>query len=310
MTTLLVSTVGGHLTQLHSLVPRLPIGDRVWVTTESAQSKSLLAGEEVHYLHFPRARNIGDVARNAVAGIRHLPHRNVERVISTGANIALSVLPLYWARGVPCHFIESATRVAGPSESGRLLSRLPGMRLYTQHESWSDHKWAYHGTVLDGFQGVRTAPREVKRVVVTMGSAEGYPFRRPIERLLEILPPEVEVLWQTGWTDVSDLGIDARRSVPAHEMEAAMAEADVVIAHAGTGSTVTALMNGRVPLLLPRLKELGEHVDDHQSELAAMLEKRGLAMVRDAGSVTWDDVLEASSFRVETTSRTPFHLKP
>ncbi|WP_432524046.1 glycosyltransferase [Kineococcus sp. SYSU DK006] len=309
MTTLLVANVGGHLTQLHSLVPRLPIRDRIWVTTDAAQSRSLLAGEEVHYLEYPRARNVGHVLRNAVDGVRRLPHRDVERVISTGANLAVSVLPTYWARGVPCHYIESATRVDGPSSSGRLLGKLPGVRLYTQHETWSDERWTFEGTVLDGFTATRGEPREVRRVVVTLGSSEGYPFRRPLQRLLEVLPEGVEVLWQTGSTAAEDLGIDARRSIPAHELQAAMEEADVVIAHAGTGSTLTTLSSGKLPLLLPRLASHGEHVDDHQSEIAAMLQDRGLAVVRDAGSVTWEDVLETARHRVRSTSRTPFPLK-
>ena len=311
MTTLLVANVGGHLTQLHSLVPRLPVGDRIWVTTDAAQSRSLLAGEEVRWLEYPQSRDLRQTALNAARSLRRLPLRGVERVISTGANLAVSVMPLYWARGVPCHYVESATRVDGPSTSGALLSRLPGVRLYTQHETWATDRWSFHGTVLDGFEAVRTAPREVRRVVVTLGSSEGYPFRRPLERLASTIPPGVEVLWQTGpVTGAEGLGIDARSSVPARELQEAVAAADVVIAHAGTGSTLTALAAGRKPLLLPRLRSHGEHVDDHQTEIATMLERRGLAVVRDAGSVTWDDLLEASAWDVQRSARLPFQLKP
>lgn len=311
MTTLLVANVGGHLTQLHSLAPRLPIGRRVWVTTDAAQSRSLLEGEEVHWLDYPQSRDLKTVLSNGVKGLRQLPFRGVESVVSTGANLAVSVFPLYRARGVPCHYIESATRVDAPSTSGRLLSKLPGVRLYTQHEKWADSRWTFHGTVLDGFEVVPTAPKPIRRVVVTLGSSEGYPFRRPLERLCEVLPSDVEVLWQTGpVTESLGLPIDARPSVPNRELQEAIAAADVVIAHAGTGSTITALANGKLPLLLPRLVEHGEHVDGHQIEIATMLASRGLALVRDAGSVTWGDVQQAAAHTVERSARKPFPLKP
>jgi hypothetical protein len=53
--------------------------------------------------------------------------------VSTGSAIALSFLPVARLRGVPCHCIESAARSASPSQTGRLLRRVPGVRLYTQY---------------------------------------------------------------------------------------------------------------------------------------------------------------------------------
>ncbi|MFB9375713.1 glycosyltransferase [Kineococcus gynurae] len=309
MTTLLVANTGGHLTQLHSLLRRLPVEDRVWVTLDGPQSRSLLAGEKAVYLTYPRARNVFHVARNTALALRRLPQRGVDQVITTGASLALSVLPPYALRGIPCHYIESATRVDGPSSSGRLLSRVPGIRLYTQHETWADARWRYSGTVLDGYRATPTGSRPVRKVVVTLGSSEGYPFRRPLERLLEILPEGVEVLWQTGSTPVDGLPLTATPSMSSEALNAAIRDADVVVAHAGTGSTLTALANGKMPLLLPRLISRGEHVDDHQTQIAAMLEERGLAVVRDAGTVEWSDLEHAAAHEVSLSATTPFALR-
>ncbi len=41
-------------------------------------------------------------------------------------------------------------------------------------------------------------------------------------------------------------------------------EARVVITHAGVGSILITLMNGKRPIVVPRLARFGEHVDDHQ----------------------------------------------
>jgi UDP-N-acetylglucosamine--N-acetylmuramyl-(pentapeptide) pyrophosphoryl-undecaprenol N-acetylglucosamine transferase len=312
MTTLLVANIGGHLTQLHTLRPRLPIQDDVlWVTSESPQSRSLLGAEDVVYLGYPRSRSLPDVAVNAARGLRQLPVRGVRAVVTTGANLALSVLPRYAAAGVACHFIESATRVEGPSLSGRLMARVPRVSLYTQNQDWADGRWAYGGTVFDGFSarpraGSTTA---VRRVVVTLGSSEGFGFRRAVERLLEILPADVEVLWQTGVTDVRGLGIAARPSVPGRELDEALRAADVVVAHAGTGSALSALSAGHVPVLLPRSVQRGEHVDGHQDQIARMLGDRGLALVRDASALTWDDLRAAAAQQAVRTDAQPFVLR-
>jgi hypothetical protein len=56
MSTLLVATVGGDLTQLVDIAARLPDdgnnSERVWVTHDHAQSRSLLAGESVVYVPY------------------------------------------------------------------------------------------------------------------------------------------------------------------------------------------------------------------------------------------------------------------
>jgi UDP-N-acetylglucosamine transferase subunit ALG13 len=48
-------------------------------------------------------------------------------------------------------------------------------------------------------------------------------------------------------------------------------EARVVVTHAGVGSILTTLMNGKRPVVVPRLARYAEHVDDHQLELSRRL---------------------------------------
>jgi UDP-N-acetylglucosamine transferase subunit ALG13 len=52
--------------------------------------------------------------------------------------------------------------------------------------------------------------------------------------------------------------------------------ARAVITHAGVGSIMIALTNGRRPIVVPRLHRFGEHVDDHQLELGRRLQVAGL----------------------------------
>lgn len=298
MTVLAVANVGGHLDQLVELVPRMGFEEPiVWVTSDNAQSRSLLEGETVRYLGYPQARSVHDAAVNMVRARSLFHHQRPTCMVTTGASLAVSVMPLAAARGIPVHYVESATRVDGPSISGRVASILPGARLYTQHQRWADGRWAYRGSVFDGFTVTAGAPGRVGRVVVSVGSSSYSGFPRLVRHLAQLLPPDVEVLWQCDLPDVPE-GVNARPRVPAAELHAAMAEADAVVVHAGTGSSLAALRAGRLPVVAPRLPTRGEHVDDHQLQIARFLADRGLALVRDADRVSMADLASAATFRV------------
>jgi UDP-N-acetylglucosamine transferase subunit ALG13 len=218
--------------------------------------------------------------------------------VSTGSGVALGFLPVLAAAGIPCHYVESATRVEGPSLTGRLLRWSPRVRVYSQHPRWSDDRWRYPGSVFEGFESVSREPAPaLRRAVVTVGTLE-YPFERMIRKVASILPPEVEVTWQVGPAEVGDLPIRARRSVPSAELADAIAEADVVIAHAGTGSALAAFEAGHCPVLVPRERAHGEHVDDHQHQTASYLDRLDLAVVRSVDDLTLADLQAAAGRRV------------
>jgi len=303
---LLVASTGGHLTQLIELADRLPgARSRTWVTFDSAQSRSSLAGEDVRYLPYVAPRGYLALAKCLRPASRILRETSPDRVVSTGAGIALAFLPAARRHGATALYIESATRAEGPSMTGKLLSRFRHVELATQHPGWVDDRWTYRGSVFDGFESVAGMPHELRRVVVTLGTMETYGFRRLVERLVRVLPAEAEVLWQTGVTDLTGLAVDGRAAVPASELEEAIATADLVIGHAGTGSALTALRLGKRPLLVPRRAAHGEHVDDHQLQTAAYLSGLGLATVVDASELDEDTLFAATAATVRRRSQPP-----
>jgi UDP-N-acetylglucosamine transferase subunit ALG13 len=83
---------------------------------------------------------------------------------------------------------------------------------------------------------------------------------------------------------------EAQRSVdylPFDDVVEYVREARAVLMHAGVGSVMIALANGKRPIVMARRHEFGEHVDDHQVELARRLESGGLVtVVDDAESLT------------------------
>jgi UDP-N-acetylglucosamine--N-acetylmuramyl-(pentapeptide) pyrophosphoryl-undecaprenol N-acetylglucosamine transferase len=301
MRTLLVASEGGHLAQLHLLSERMNASsDRVWVTFDTPQSRSLLAGQEVHFAPFAGSRDLAGTARATAWARDFLDANHFDTVVSTGASIALAVLPLASRTGADCYYIESATRTDGPSLTGRLLMPFRSIHLHTQHERWANQRWTYQTSIFDGFRSYRVAqPAEPRRVVVSLGMHRGFSFRRLLEHLVQIIPDCTDVLWQVGHTDASGLGIESFVSLSAPEMNRAMAESDVVITHAGIGSALSAFDAGKRPVFIPRRKGFKEHVDDHQALIANELDRRELAFYAEADELRWDQVVQAASWRVE-----------
>lgn len=318
-TTLLVASTGGHLEQLFRLRRRFSpsIDDVEWVTFDTGQSRHLLAAETVHYVPFVRPKDAKGTLDSAAASIRLLRKGRYARVISTGAAVALPFLARARSLGLAGHYIESAARSDGPSLTGRMVARLPGVRLYGQYPVWAAGRWQYRGAVFDGFAAADrpTPPDRLSRVVVTFGTQRDFGFRRAAERLVQVLPQvcasDAEVLWQTGATDMTGLGVDTVESVPAADLEAAVRDADLVISHAGVGSALLTLEHGRCPILIPRRREHNEHTDDHQRLIADELSSRRLAVTADASMLTPADLLTAAAMAATRVLDPPaFVLQP
>ena len=322
MSTVLVATTGGHLTQLVGLLERIPADpDQVWVTHENEQSSSLLAGQDVEYIPYVGVRDVPSVLRCVLRAHALYRQRRPTRAVSTGSGIALGYLPYLAARGVDCHYIESAARVSGPSLTGRILRWVPRVHTYTQYRHLSDEHWHYGGSGFDAYQAM-PADRPFGdriRVVVTVGTAAEFPFRRLLVALAELLAPgggletavgrPVQVLWQTGCTPVDDLPIRATPFLPAADLTAALADADIVVSHAGTGSALANLAAGRFAVMVSRVAAFGEAGDDHQAELAQELAARGLAVHRSPDTITVDDLLASRRSTVRRmTAAPPFAL--
>lgn len=315
MTTLFVATTGGHLAQLVQLSDQLAVdGDAVWVTHRNEQSTSLLADRDVQFVPYVGKRDVRSIVRTMRLAHQLHGRRRITAAYSTGSGIALAYLPYLAARGVPCHYIESAARVSGPSLTGRVLERVPRVHTYSQYRHWSGGRWRYGGSVLDRYRAVASTRQlgDRVRVVVTVGTATEFPFRRLFVQLAGLLGADgplervtgrpVEVLWQTGGTPVDDLPLLATPFLPARELDSALARSDIVISHAGTGSALAVLGAGRFPVLTVREQVHGEAVDDHQGQLADELVRRGLGARCRVADLTVETLLGSMGNDVVTTT--------
>ncbi|MDO5697682.1 MAG: glycosyltransferase [Dermatophilus congolensis] len=314
---LLVASTGGHLEQITRLEPRFrPLFESVeFATFDDPQSRSLLADRTVHMVERVPPRGLKEAMKDLAPARRILSERGIDIVISTGSAIAVPFAVAARSLGVSMHYVESAARADGPSLTGKILARAKLAHLYSQYRPWGTTGWTFRGNVFDGFRVSETQRTigGIDRVVVTLGTMRGFPYRRAVTNVQRVLAElgasNAEVLWQVGDTPVDDLGIVGHDMLPAREIGAAIADADLVFGHSGIGTCLQMLDAGHCPVILPRAHHLGEHIDDHQWLIARELHDRNLSMSHDPDEVTAADVVTAMRRVVVKDERPrPFQL--
>lgn len=278
-----VASSGGHLTEVAVLARQLDASPTsLWVTSATPQSEELLRGRRHLFVDHVGPRDLRGALRAAARVAPVLRRERFDLCVSSGAAVAATVLPLAALAGTPTYYVESLARVDGPSLTGRLLQHVPGVRTLTQHPAWASPRWPCHPGTLDGWTVRQSAPhRGPLRILVTLGTVREYRFDRAVDAVLRVLRPGDEVTWQLHGTSRTDLPGEVLPEVSPSRLAAAVAEADVVVAHAGVGSVLQLLELGRSPVLVVRERRHGEHVDDHQRQLARTSGARGLTSVLD-----------------------------
>jgi len=298
--TLLVASPGGHLDELILHAERLGIAgpDAIWVTSRTAQSESLLEGQEVMWIPRIASGEIGKAIKAIPSALRIQRRVKPARIVTTGALLALPHMLASWGRRCDVWYIESATRIAAPSSTGKFARYFTKAKLFTQSDGWNPRYWVRVPSVFDAFETYETEPEDIaiSTVVVSLGS-ETWPFPQAVERVQELFP-SARITWQVGHTDYVLNGKTLRKWIPANELRAEIRRADCVIMHAGVGSVLSSLMEGKVPVILPRRQDRGEMIDNHQPELAPKLLERGLAVSADPTDLTMDHILSAVRRRV------------
>ena len=100
------------------------------------------------------------------------------------------------------------------------------------------------------------------------------------------------------------------RSLPRDDYARAVAEADLVVAHAGMGSVITAGEHGKPIVLLPRRAGRGEHTNDHQVDTARWLRTRPGIHVADAEDALAARIAEARAAGVRRRASPPPRRRP
>ena len=113
-------------------------------------------------------------------------------------------------------------------------------------------------------------------IFVTVGT-ERFPFDRlvrSVDQAAEQLKGE-RVFMQLGAGQYLPRHCSWKRFLSFEEMLDCIREARLVVAHAGAGTILTCLKEGKKPLVMPRRCNQREHVDDHQLTLSRRMAELG-----------------------------------
>lgn len=83
-----------------------------------------------------------------------------------------------------------------------------------------------------------------------------------------------DVIIQTGFSTYEPKHCNWSSLFPYSEMQKNIENARIVITHGGPSSFIAALQIGKIPIVVPRKKEFGEHVNNHQVTFCKQVEDR------------------------------------
>lgn len=122
-------------------------------------------------------------------------------------------------------------------------------------------------------------------IFVTVGTHEQQ-FNRLIEKIDNLKKDGIikdDVFIQIGFSTYKPYYCKWKKLISYKEMIDYISKARVVITHGGPATFMLVLSNGKKPIVVPRLKEFGEHVNNHQLEFCKEVEKQmgNIVVVQD-----------------------------
>lgn len=115
-------------------------------------------------------------------------------------------------------------------------------------------------------------------IFVTIGTQ--FPFDRLI-RILDELAPLLgeEIVAQVYHSSFCPQHIKTVDFLSPDEYDKLFDKARLIVAHAGMGTILSALQQGKPIIIFPRIAALGEHRNEHQMATAAKMRERGWVYV-------------------------------
>jgi UDP-N-acetylglucosamine transferase subunit ALG13 len=124
-------------------------------------------------------------------------------------------------------------------------------------------------------------------IFVTVGTHE-----QPMQRLMaaiallpRLLPDHGRYVVQHGYSTPPDQW-EAHAFLAPAALSALMMESDIIVCHGGPATIAEARALGKIPVVVPRSRRYGEHVDDHQVAYARRLAREGeIILVEETGQL-------------------------
>lgn len=149
-------------------------------------------------------------------------------------------------------------------------------------------------------------------IFVTVGTHEQQ-FNRLVKKIDDLKKEGIideEVIVQIGYSTYEPRYCTWKKLFPYSEIERSMNNARIIITHGGPSSFIMPLQIGKVPVVVPRKYEFGEHINNHQVEFTNAILKRniGIIVVKDIEELSgvimgYDDLVSKMTARIENNNK-------
>lgn len=130
-------------------------------------------------------------------------------------------------------------------------------------------------------------------MLITVGTLQ-LPFQRMVNVVSRIvsLYPTINLIIQSGHTTGFNQfknRAQVKPFIPQHNLWEIMTNSEVLLTHGGEGSLLDAIeWSPHLPIVFPRDKKFGEHVDNYQQEIAQAADAKGLCIA----AKTEDEIIQ------------------
>ena len=132
-------------------------------------------------------------------------------------------------------------------------------------------------------------------ILVTLGTQ-----KESFNRLLDYIEKsniDDEIIVQAGHTRYESKKMQLFDFISYDDMKKYIEKADLIITHAGTGSILMPLKQGKKIIACPRLQKYGEHVDDHQKQIVEVFKDEGYILELTENIKLDDLIKEMKNFK-------------
>nr|CAI33203.1 putative glycosyl transferase [Streptococcus pneumoniae] len=128
-------------------------------------------------------------------------------------------------------------------------------------------------------------------IFVTVGTHEQQFDRliKEVDRLKEENLIQEEVFIQTGYSNYVPKYCKWEKIISYEKMNQFIEESDTIVTHGGPATFMAIIAKGKTPIVVPRQKKFGEHVNDHQMNFCSKISSEGyeLSLINDISELQY-----------------------
>lgn len=145
-------------------------------------------------------------------------------------------------------------------------------------------------------------------IFVAVGTQK-FPMNRLLRQIDELIASgkiHEEVFAQSGCSDYQPSHFSCRDFLSKEEFDETVAKCDILVTHSGVGTIISGVTRRKKVVVFPRLAKFGEHVDDHQLQIAQSFSEQNLVLLCGEGDCLAEKIEEAKNteFAVYRSQRT------